>query len=302
MLFFQQNKIIIKRKANPGYQNPPGKDGTCFNEKRAPHAALILKAGMTVEAALVLPLFIAGTVAMLFVLQVMQLQLHIQKALYNQTMKVAGYAYYLTAAELSYKAEQIIEAEYIKSAVIKEVGKEYLDNSYIENGSSGIYLNLTGNPEEGLIDVALQYKVRVPFDLLGVGGINLVSRARCHTWVGKNTNEASAEYRKVYVTANATVYHTQKDCTYLVSNIESCNISDINEKRNAGGGKYYACRRCCENEGAGLTTAYYTKYGERYHSSALCSNLHSSIYTMSEEDAQSKYPLCSKCEGREEGQ
>lgn len=304
MLFFQRNKIrIYKQRAYPQYDTFPGKEnGTCFNEKRAPYAALMLKASMTVEAALVIPLFLAGIVAMLFILQTMQLQLHIQKALYNQTMKVSGYAYYLTVADLSYKAEQIVEAEYIKSAVISELGKEYLDNSYIENGSKGIYLNLTGNPQEGMIDVALQYNVKVPFDLMGLGRLKLISRARCHTWVGTDYESDQESYEKVYVTANGTVYHTYSDCTYLVSQIDNCDISQIEDKRNANGAKYYACQLCCSDGDSGLTTVYYTQYGVRYHSSALCSNLHSNIYTMTKEDAQLKYPICSKCEKRGDGQ
>ena len=302
MLFFRRKEYkIIKQNASSKYHNPPGnKDGTYFNEKRASCAALRLIASMTVEAALSVPLFVAGIVAILFVLQIMQLQLHMQKALYNQAMKVSGYSYYLTVADLSYKAEQVLQEEYVKSAVIKEVGKDYLDNSYIVNGSKGIYLNLTGNPEKGWIDVALQYNVKVPFDLLGIGKLKMVSRARCRTWVGKDADTDDKSFEKVYMTAGGSVYHTHKDCTYLVSKIYSCDVGEISEKRNADGSKYYACKLCCAEGNSGLKKVYYTQYGERYHSSAVCSNLHSNIFTIAKSDAEQKYRLCSKCEKRGE--
>ena len=118
MLFFSGLKLNKPRQKDyPRYLIPP--DGSLSRERRAPYAAFRARASLTVEASLALPIFIAAIVVFLFVLQVMQLQLHIQKALYNQTMKASGYAYYLTIADMSYKAEQVLEEEYIKYSVIK---------------------------------------------------------------------------------------------------------------------------------------------------------------------------------------
>lgn len=297
MLFFSGLKILTQRqKVYPKYQIPP--DGSCHREERAPYAAFRARASLTVEASLALPLFIAGIVGFLFVLQIMQLQLHIQKALYNQTMKASGYAYYLTATDMAYKAEQVLEEEYIKHAVIKELGTEYLDGSCIERGSKGLILNMTGNPGEGIIDVALQYKVKIPFDLLGIGRIRLVSRMRCHTWIGDKSDGNEDARDMVYVTANGAVYHTYRDCTYISSDVESCSADTIGNIRNKSGAKYYACHLCCPDKTAGISKVYYTEYGNRYHSSKVCSNLHSNVFTMKLEDAQLKYRQCSKCAGR----
>lgn len=297
MLFFSGLKLNkTRQKDYPRYLIPP--DGRLPRERRAPYAAFRARASLTVEASLALPIFIAAIVVFLFVLQVMQLQLHIQKALYNQTMKASGYAYYLTIADMSYKAEQVLEEEYIKYSVIKELGKDYLDGSCIERGSKGFTLNMSGNPGEGLVDVAMQYKVQIPFDILGIGKLKLVSRIRCHTWIGNVDGKDEDDSAKAYVTANGTVYHTHRDCTYITSDVESCAASGVAGLRNSSGAKYYACRTCCRNETAGLTKVYYTKYGTRYHSSATCSNLHSNVYVMKLEDAKAKYRQCSKCAWR----
>ena len=86
MLFFSGLKLNkTRQKDYPRCLIPP--DGRLPRERRAPYAAFRARASLTVEASLALPIFIAAIVVFLFVLQVMQLQLHIQKALYNQTMK-----------------------------------------------------------------------------------------------------------------------------------------------------------------------------------------------------------------------
>ena len=80
MLFFSGLKLNkTRQKDYPRYLIPP--DGRLPRERRAPYAAFRARASLTVEASLALPIFIAAIVVFLFVLQVMQLQLHIQKAL-----------------------------------------------------------------------------------------------------------------------------------------------------------------------------------------------------------------------------
>lgn len=300
MLFFlEKSKINKKEKMQKGYPLYQDSSPDRYNntqEKRVFHAAFF-KGSLTLEASLVLPLFIAGIVAMLFFLQVIQVQMHLQKALFNQTMKVAGYTYYVDKAEIIDSIDGFFEAEYIKTAVINEAGKDYIENSYIVNGVSGIKLNLSNVTDEGIIDASLQYKMKVPFDLFNIGEITLVSRARCHTWIGDSQSAATENEEYVYMTEHGSVYHTYKDCTYLVSNIESCLFTQIDSKRNKSGAIYYSCALCCR-EGYHGSVVYYTNYGTRYHASAVCSNLKSNIYTVTLDSVKGKYELCSKCAKR----
>lgn len=295
MLFFPYNK--------KGKQKDTGspRDGmVSLKERRAPHAAC---GSLTLEAALVMPLFIAAIVALMFFIQVIQIQIHIQKALYNQTLKVAGYAFYTKLADLSDTAENMLSAEYIKYQVINEAGKEYLDNSYIAGGSGGIHANLTGDVSDGILDVALEYSVSPPFNLLGMGKIVLVSRARCHTWIGNTETDTDGEKEDtedvVYMAPTGEVYHLYRDCTYLTNQISRINAGEIEGVRNESGAKYYPCSVCCRD---GLPAAgdevYYTPYGTRYHKDFLCNNLYCNIYMMDKKTAQEQYRICSKCAKR----
>lgn len=301
MLFFTdgQNKII-KQKAFENHQSSPPDGCVGSEEKRASHAAFGLNGGLSLEASLVLPFFLAGLIALLFFIQVIQMQMHLQKALYGQSMKAAGYAYYIDELDADDTVQNVLEAAYIKAAVIKDVGAEYLDNSCIVGGSRGLHLNLSGNMQAGIFDAALQYEAQVPFDLLGIGQITLVSRARCHIWNGDKDGRTDAEKDIVYMTANGEVYHTHKDCTYLVSDVRETVYGQLGGLRNESGAKYYACALCAQKKPEETTPVYYTVYGTRYHTDRLCGNLHSNIFLVPRSEAEQGYRLCSKCSERKE--
>lgn len=52
-----------------------------------------LSASATVEAALVMPLFIYAVTAVMYIMQMLSVQLHIQESLYNECRLLARYAY-----------------------------------------------------------------------------------------------------------------------------------------------------------------------------------------------------------------
>ena len=78
---------------------------------------------------------------------------------------------------------------------------------------------------------------------------------------------------------------------------ELCKGTGIADKRNSSGEKYRPCQLCCKDNEKPVT-AFYTDYGNRYHSQSLCSNLHSNVFSVDKETAQENYRLCSKCEKR----
>lgn len=211
--------------------------------------------------------------------------------------KVSGYAYYMNIADMSEQVEQIMQAEYVKYAVINEIGRDYLENSVITGGSSGIHINFLVDAKKGILDAELDYSMDIPFNLLGFPSIRFSSRLRCHTWIGNTSGDEVQSSDVVYVTANGEVYHLYSDCSYLVSSIKNCKGTEIADKRNSSGEKYRPCQLCCKDNEEPVT-AFYTDYGNRYHSQSLCSNLHSNIFSVDKNKAQENYRLCSKCEKR----
>ena len=184
------------------------------------YTAFSINASLTLEAALVLPVFLAALVAVVFFLQAIQVQSRLQQSLYNQVKKVSGYAYYMNIADMSEQVEQIMQAEYVKYAVINEIGRDYLENSVITGGSSGIHINFLVDAKKGILDAELDYSMDIPFNLLGFPSIRFSSRLRCHTWIGNTSGDKVQSSDVVYVTANGEVYHLYSDCSYLVSSIK----------------------------------------------------------------------------------
>lgn len=296
MLFFPSyRKLLPMRKGRASFHDsPPDLIGEASREGRASHVAL--KASLTLEASIVLPIFVMAIMVLIFYLQAIQMQVQIQKALFNQTVKTAGYAYYLSQADMQTEAEQFLETEYIKLNIIKELGDGFFSNGYIINGKNGLLLNLSNIKDEGVVDVALQYRMQVPFDIFGVGKLNFVARARCRTWDGKYSDITGSQGNLVYVTPYGEVYHRSRECTYITNSINSCYYAVINEKRNLSGGIYYPCKRCAEvNFIIDTQPIFYTDYGARYHLTALCANLKNNVFAISEDVAKEKYRACSKC-------
>lgn len=299
MLFFPENHYIKnKRKASKNHQSSPPDGCVGYKEKGASPAACGLAGSLSLEASMVLPFFLAGLIALLFFIQVIQLQMRLQAALYGEGMKAAGYAYYIDGTDMDDTVQNVLEAGYIKASVIRRVGKEYLDSSCISGGSKGLHLRLEGNTEAGVFDAVLRYKVQVPFDLLGIGGITLSSRARCHIWNGDKDGREPSSRELVYMTEHGEVYHTYRDCTYLISDICEISYGQLGTLRNDSGAKYYACAVCGTQEAEASCPVFYTKYGTRYHMDRLCGNLHSNIFSVARDEAEDKYRLCSKCGSR----
>ena len=296
MLFFPITKKLLKRKGRvPFHDSPPDLTDGAFREKRAPHATLT--ASMTIEASLVLPIFVMAIMTLVFFVQAIQINTRIQTALFNQTLKTAGYAFFLSDSDLATEAEQFMEAEFVKLSVINELGDDFFKNRYIVNGKDGFTLNLTNISDKGIIDVALQYKLQVPFDIFGVGRLNFVSRARCKTWSVDSKGIGDSDLKIVYVTPSGTVYHVSKECRHIKNSSTSCKFEELANKRNLSGGKYYPCNKCSMDSLPGKwANVYYTTYGTRYHLDPLCPNINTNIFAIEESVAKEKYRLCASCD------
>ena len=297
MLFFSQLEINRTKRKGCVIDNvlPPDKKRRTIGKKRAPYAAFYMKASLTLEASIVLPFYVLAIIVLMFFIQAIQIQIRIQNALTTQTIKISGYAYYIDATGISAVPENFLEAEYIKSSVINELGEDFFNTSYIVNGKKGFSLNLSNIMDKGIIDVAIQYYMKVPYDMFGLGKIPFVARARCRAWIGDGTSKEEWNTTMVYVTEKGTVYHRERECTYIKSDILSCGFSEIDNVRNSSGAIYYPCSLCCVIEIKEGSKIYYTKYGTRYHSRYDCTNLQNNVFAVSLDDAKEKYRACSKC-------
>jgi len=114
------------------------------------------------------------------------------------------------------------------------------------------------------------------------------------TVAGQSINISVNELTHIaFITKNGTVYHRNRNCTYLNPSVKAVFYEDLKEKRNENGAIYYACEKCGNGK---KTVVYITEQGTKYHTSLECSGLKRTIYSILLSEVGGRLP-CSKCGG-----
>lgn len=170
-------------------------------------------------------------------------------------------------------------------------------------GGTSLTTNLLGssfleNNDE--IDMIVTYTADIPFPLLGFYHPLFRERVHSRAFVGVDTRVGKDEEEDVivYVTPTGRVYHRNKNCTYLKLSVSQVLYGDIAGMRNEGGGKYYPCSRCAGGVMDPDAKVYITNFGDRFHVSRACSEIKRTIEEIHLSQVGSRSP-CSKC-GMEE--
>ena len=287
---------------------------------------------LSVETALVLPLFLFVVLLFCYLFQVMEFQLKLQSALNQTAEQTASYGYLLgrITAVTEQKAANLLEKTGLFSeeglvsvddagawvvnllgsapaeSALKRMTAQNIDISdnrmqRVVNGWEGV--DFSGSclrDETRCVVVIAEYKIRVPFVPEIFGEIEMRQTATCRLYSGDrdyiprqgNTDETEDE-TVYYVTPNGTVYHLTRECRYLKISVLSTQKSKLEFMRNSSGGKYHPCLLCVHGEEVS-DKIYYTSGGSSYHSSKNCSSLTRTVIVKSEGEIAG-LPPCSSC-------
>ncbi len=280
-----------------------------------------MQGSLTVEATLILPLFFFVVFGFLYFFQVFKLQIKIQDSLTEIGQEASRYGYvyeYLTkdgATEASSEEQGTgSTGEVIKQTLCKLVDgsfykvrfKELMENDkslqVVKGGVEQIsFMGSSFMTENAQIQVVASYDVQIPVPFFSYFSIPIVQKVKTRGFVGvtlKNDtegNQAEEENQEevVYATRKGTAYHKSTDCTYLSPKITSISAEALQTKRSKSGAIYYACEACCE--GTSPQSNYFiTAYGNRYHTSKLCTKIDRTILTLKKSEVGTRKP-CSKC-------
>ena len=253
--------------------------------------SLKLKGSMTVEAALVFPLFLFGITALLYLFVLLRVQTEIGRALTD-----AG-------RELSQDAGLTEEME--NSALAGGRGgqkvREYLSKrpgvEVIRQGINGISMIGTAwNREDSMLTLRASYQLVLPPGLVWFHPIYITQTKTVRGFTGfgrKQSFSGEQGEEVVYVTDYGTVYHRSLNCRHLKLSIRQASLMEVEGMRNENGGKYTPCERCRKGEGQVI---YVTSDGNRYHASLNCSGLVRGIRTVLISETGGM-PPCSVCGG-----
>lgn len=260
------------------------------------------KGSITVEAALVLPIFLFAISAFLYFFQIILIQEKLQLALSEVAKEMSQFAYIHQKKD---QRHNLIGMAGAKAALLRYLDVEEINNSCIEGGYGGIsFLNSSILEGENIIDIVIQYKVRPRVPLLRFQSYQIMQRVKTKGFVGTRTGkekeggtgkeeDRGEENETVYVAETGQVYHKNRNCTHIKLSIITTKYQDVINMRNSYGGKYKKCA-LCSREGTG--EIFVALEGDRYHYSMVCSGLKRTIRAVSIKDAVDLLP-CSRCAG-----
>jgi hypothetical protein len=303
---FQNKTLLINKNSNKEIISlqtlqiisTPNDKKNIYSERVSPFISF--HASLTIEAALVLPIFIFAICFMMYFTEIVRVQAEIGNELYKQSKNLSIYAYVYDRAQsngiiASGKIEDLVSGAlsnlYVKSKIKQELGDDYLDNNNIKSGISLILSSYM--QEEDVIDILAIYKISIPCNFFQLNKIPVFQRARIRAWTGyESTKNTKEQEEMVYITQNGTVYHKDPSCTHIHLSITEVSSSHVKDHRNSDGGKYYECELCGEEPNNG--TVYITDTGDRYHNSRECSGLKRGVMAVPISQVGGRSP-CSRC-------
>lgn len=273
---------------------------------------------ITVEAALVLPIFVTFVIILTFFMQLIYVHEIVQKGLDEVTQIIAVQAnIYDTlgtkeSIQTSYERlssddeNEIIDD--IKSVLVEQVinrlGAALLKTYFInktENNNFGINIIVDGL--DGLdfteskflirnddVKSVVMYKAKPIFNLFGVFELNVIQVATSKAWTGYNQEMPKEDV--VYKTKSGTVYHVIRTCSYIHFTIIKTTFKEIE-----GQGPCVGC--AIDIEFQENDRVYITKTGDKYHRTLDCSKIKRVIIEINRSDIGNLQP-CSRCGGLEE--
>lgn len=242
------------------------------------------KASMTVEAALVLPVFIFVMLSVIYIIQLLFFEEEVQWALMR------------TGKEIS-----VEYAAFENKGILNPAYATVKINEHLAGKMTVSMLRSEFDEKTGEIILRADYVQSIPFPLICQKNFLFCDQYRTRTFTGVETRmtEEEAGNQMVYVTETGNVYHKSLECTYLKLSISQVKYEDLEHLRNGNGERYYACEGCCTGrELLAGQDIYICNYGNRFHTSRTCKKIKRSIWSIKLSQVGKRLP-CSKC-GKDE--
>lgn len=249
-------------------------------------------ASMTVEAAVVLPLYLFAGCVMMMPFRILSVERQVQAYVEAVGEEISQTSYLsLENPEGKEVLTSVTAYGYAEAAVrmkLKELPVEKISlrsSRLLEDGET--------------VDLVVDYEMRLPFSVFGLENVKRSSRCYRRAWTGKAVDDQDGARKTeedeeiVYVGKSSSRYHLKRNCHYLSNQLEAVALSDIENYRNPDGRHYTACSRCgkdCKE------TVYILRYGEHYHSSGSCLAIQAYVTAVPKSQVEYLGP-CSYCSG-----
>lgn len=286
-----QQKNPLQGKCKPS-QKLNIKQQKCLRKRASASASQKMKKGsLTVEAALVMSLFLLACHVLFSLFSLIEFQVEMQFALEKAVREAV--IYQMDASAAAIKIQNMINRE-------MDTKKKHLDFA-----GNGFTVTVWEEQKDGndILMAAVAYRAGPKLQLFGSLKGNFRQTCRRRLWNGKekekvkaaaNTGETGTD-TYVYITQNGIVYHKKRDCTYLKLSVRTVPGAALETCRNMSGSRYKPCEKCVKGVSV-FSMVYITDSGERYHRSRNCSGLNRWIMRVPLSETGGMGP-CSRCGG-----
>lgn len=266
------------------------------SEKRVSSDAF--SAAMTIEASLILPIFLLVMMNIVWTFQILETDSRVAAATHQIEREMMIYGYAMSNQDIvsiDNTIGQIFSQGYIRNTIQKELRKDtYVSYCIGDWGINTIGSSiLNGN---GIVDLHINYNCQPFVSNYFLRIQNMGVRYYGHAFTGYDLENESVyagfEDPVVYITKDGSVYHMNRNCSYLNPSVKRVLASTIQSHRNKDGAKYNACQLC--DQYALGSICYITEYGESYHTALSCSGLKRTVYTVALSEVEGR-ACCSKC-------
>ena len=297
-----------------------------------------LGAGMTVEASIVLPLFLFFFMNLASSIEMIRLHGNLQLALWKTGNELVVYGYALDSGvspdevqadggrisevQSGVKSDEVqmgsgqsegaqeekwwrrlsgavFSAVFVKAQLVYLLGEDYLNSSPLRSGTDSLMLwESEVFGTEDTIDLVVTYSVAPWTETVGFLSFRMANRYYGHIWNGYAVSGQTQVGEAVYVAENGQVYHVNRNCTHLKLSVKEIRAEELNVSRNNYGKRYSACEKCVS--GKRVEIIYITGEGDKYHYNRGCPGLKRTVSTMLKSDAEKLYRPCSRCSKKED--
>jgi len=228
---------------------------------------------ITVEAALVLPLFVFFGLAVLVPMRWLDTQRQIQTISERFGEDLSQYAYIIESGN------QLSESDQQQGPCFSDAAAGLWLYGRVQPYADSVRIIKSEVPDEqGNIWLEVKYQEKIPFFPEIIRGATMYVAVKRRGWIGlggKLTCQmerevgGNLEQQMVYVTPDGTRYHRYRDCYHLMNVCKAVSIQEVDHLRNKDGKIYYTCSLCAQGQNI-KNTVYITTWGTRFHNDRSC--------------------------------
>lgn len=273
----------------------------------------VLNGSMTLEAALVLPIFILVVVWFVNFMTVLNYQNIMQSSINQAAVAIGRYSYVTnriyegtdidrSSSTLDIDKDVLvsgISTGYVRKEILTEEVKNYSEKVNVIGGYTGISVidSKINEEDKGINDIRVNYSISM--DFLGgvVHSLRLSNRCYFRSWIGTSIVKQKTDDKDgktVFITKTGDVYHLTETCTYIKVSLKKAKYSDISYLRNESGAKYRICSKCVDKELKDNDIVYITESGTKFHSDSRCSKIKRDVISIDISEVGDR-KLCSRC-------